>query len=98
MSEVAEAPIVEGEALAALSISGIIRLMRKDWKATSKKGIYFGAVPYLDALGTLESLSESYGMDTGKGMVPYLLSNATTYRGAQAKAIKAELKKRAGIK
>lgn len=73
--------------------------IKKDWKATAKDGeIYFGAVPYLDAMSSLDRITDNYGMDSGKSIVLYFLSNATGWRGATAKRIKAELKKMAGIK
>jgi hypothetical protein len=64
----------------------------KDWKATSKNGIYFGAVPYLEAMFTLTNPTDNYGMDSAKSIVLYFLSNASTYRGAKAKQLKQELK------
>lgn len=72
--------------------------IRKDWRATSKNGIYFGAVPYLDAMSSLDKISDNYGMDSGKSIVIYFLANAQTWKGSKAKEIKAELKKMAGIK
>jgi hypothetical protein len=72
--------------------------IRKDWRATSKNGIYFGAVPYLDAMSTLNQISDNYGLDSGKSIVIYFLANAQTWKGEKAKAIKVELKKIAGIK
>jgi hypothetical protein len=72
--------------------------IRKDWKATSKNGIYFGAKPYLDAMECLNSINDNYGMDSGKSIVLYFLANAGTWKGETAKRIKAELKKLAGIK
>ena len=59
---------------------------------------YFGAVPYLDAMSTLGSIDDTYGMDNAKYIVVYFLSNATTWRGPVARDIKKELKKLAGIK
>ncbi len=61
--------------------------IRKDWKK-----VYFGAVPYLDAMSCLNSINDNYGMDSAKMIVLYFLSNASTWRGETAKAIKAELK------
>jgi len=61
--------------------------IRKDWKK-----VYFGAVPYLDAMSTLDSIEDNYIMDSGKSIVLYFLSNASTWRGETAKRIKAELK------
>jgi hypothetical protein len=71
----------------------IAREIRRIWK-----NVYFGAVPYLDAMGSLNKVTDSYGCDSGKSMVLYFLANASTWRGDDAKRIKAELKKIAGIK
>lgn len=54
--------------------------------------VYFGAIPYLDAMGSLDSIEDSYGADSGKSVVLYFLSNAATWRGPVARRIKAELK------
>ena len=67
--------------------------IRKDWKK-----VYFGAVPYLDAMSSLDSIEDRYIMDSGKSVVCYFLSNASTWRGEVAKRVKAELKKMAGLK
>lgn len=72
--------------------------IRKDWRATAKQGIYFGAKPYLDAMECLNSINDNYGMDSAKSIVLYFLSNASTYRGTKAKELKNELKRMAGIK
>jgi hypothetical protein len=61
--------------------------IRKDWQK-----IYFGAIPYLDAMATLDSIEEDYIFESGKSIVLYFLSNATTWRGETARRIKAELK------
>ncbi len=53
---------------------------------------YFGAVPYLAAMTTLESIKDNYGDDDAKSIVLYFLANAQTWRGPDAKRIKAELK------
>ena len=53
---------------------------------------YFGAVPYLHAMHCLTSITDTYGNDNAKSIVLYFLSNASTWRGPVAKAIKAELK------
>lgn len=74
------------------SLSTIAAEIRKDWKATSKNGIYFGAVPYLDAMSTMDTVEQNYGFDSGKSIVIYFLANAQTWRGETAKRIKAELK------
>ena len=67
--------------------------IRKDWKK-----VYFGAVPYLDAMSVLHTIDDKYGEDSAKSIVLYFLANAQTWKGETAKRIKAELKKIAGIK
>lgn len=67
--------------------------IRQDWKR-----VYFGAVPYLEAMSALSLPTDSYGEDSAKTIVIYFLSNATTWRGDVARRIKAELKGLAGIK
>jgi hypothetical protein len=76
-------------AIPAMSISGLARLVRRDWK-----NIYFGAKPYLDAMGCLETVADNFGADPGREIVNYFLANAQTWRGPMAKAVKAELNKR----
>lgn len=53
---------------------------------------YFGAVPYLDAMFSLNSINDMYGADSAKSVVLYFLANANTWRGPVAKRVKAELK------
>ena len=59
----------------------------KDWKKP-----YFGAVPYIQALGNLAYMTDRYGCDSAKSMVNYFLANAGSWRGEVAKRVKAELK------
>lgn len=59
---------------------------------------YFGAKPYLRAMADLQSIDDSYGHDDGRSIVLYFLSNATSWRGPDAKRIKAELKTMLGRK
>ena len=61
--------------------------IRHDWKK-----VYFGAVPYLEALECMESPQGNFGADSGREIVLYFLSNATTWKGETARRIKAELK------
>ena len=76
----------------------IAKEIRKDWNATSKSGIYFGAKPYLQAMDSLDKVTDNYIAEDGKSIVIYFLSNATTWKGETAKRVKAELKKMAGLK
>lgn len=75
------------------SLSTIAREIRSDWK-----NVYFGAVPYLDAMSQLDSIKDMYWMDTADSIVRYFLSNASSWRGEVAKRVKSELKLMAGIK
>jgi hypothetical protein len=61
--------------------------IRKAWSRP-----YFGAVPYLNAMLSLGSASDSYGHDDARSIINYFLCNASTFRGPEAKALKAELK------
>jgi len=53
--------------------------------------VYYGAVPYLSAMGQMSTMQDMYGLDDARGIVAYFLSNASTWRGPDAKRIKAEL-------
>lgn len=56
--------------------------------------VYFGAVPYLEAMLTLDTSdpNDMYLYDTAGDIVRYFLANAQTFRGADANKLKAELK------
>lgn len=69
------------------TIRTIAREIADDWKKP-----YFGAVPYLQAMHSLEGKESMYGCDSAREVVNYFLANATTWRGEKARAIKAELK------
>jgi hypothetical protein len=77
------------EQIKSLPISGIASLIRRDWQNP-----YFGAVPYLNAMAQLNSVADGYYHDSGKSIILYFLSNASSWRGDVAKAVKAELKRR----
>lgn len=61
--------------------------IRKDWKPVN-----YAAVPYLDAMRDLDRITDNYLFDSGRSVVAYFLSNASTWRGETAKRVKAELK------
>lgn len=61
--------------------------IREDWKKVN-----YGAVPYLDAMISLKSIDDTYGLDPAKEVIIYFLSNASTWRGDTARRIKKELK------
>lgn len=54
--------------------------------------VYFGAVPYLEAMSRINSIRDMYGYDDADSIVRYFLINAKTWRGEDARRIKAELK------
>lgn len=54
--------------------------------------VYYAAVPYVQAMRRLASLSDSYGYDDAEGIVIRFLGNARTWKGEDAKRIKAELR------
>jgi hypothetical protein len=72
--------------LKTLSISGIAKLIMKDWGVVN-----YAAKPYLMAMNSLRTLDDNYGLDTGSSVVRYFLANASSYRGEMARAIKKEL-------
>lgn len=69
------------------TISEIASEIRKDWGAK----IYFGAKPYLQAMQSLNSINDNYGMDSADSVIRYFLGNATTWRGETARRVKKEL-------
>jgi hypothetical protein len=70
------------------SLNVIAREIKSDWD-----NVYFGAVPYLDAMSTLDSIDDDYFMDSGRSIVAYFLGNAGTWRGEVARRVKKELNK-----
>jgi hypothetical protein len=56
--------------------------------------LYFGAVPYVDAMRTFGTtdLSARHGEDDAATVVLYALSNLSTWRGPVAARVKAELR------
>lgn len=58
----------------------------------------YAAAPYLGAMLSLDSVSDTYGADSAKSVVLYFLSNASTFRGPAAERLKAELKALVGVR
>lgn len=69
------------------SINTIAQEISADWNK-----VYFGAVPYLEAMHQLNSIDDNYYYDSGKSVVRYFLANAQSWRGDKAREIKKELK------
>ena len=69
------------------SLNTIHRDIYNDWTKP-----YFGAKPYIDAMRHLDTIRDRYYFDDAETIVRYFLSNATSWKGETARAIKAELK------
>lgn len=61
--------------------------INRNWKR-----IHYTAFPYLNAMYSLNTITESHGCDSGRSIVLYFLCNASTWKGETARRIKAELK------
>lgn len=61
--------------------------IRSNWAVPN-----YGAVPYLEAMSTMGDIDAWYFEDSGRSIVAYFLSNATSWRGDVARRVKAELK------
>jgi hypothetical protein len=64
----------------------IAREIRATWPRP-----YFGAVPYITAMAALDKITDAYGADDADYVVRYFLVNARSWRGSDARRIKAEL-------
>lgn len=60
--------------------------IESDWKK-----VYFGAVPYLEAMFSLDKITDNYGADSGVSVVSYFLANAQGWKGDVARRVKKEL-------
>jgi hypothetical protein len=81
-----------GDALPAgpRSLSTIAgEIMGSPWYRSSSS-IY--ARDYVEAMSRLNKITDQFFADTAESVVRYALSNLSTWRGDQARAIKAELK------
>jgi hypothetical protein len=65
-------------------------IAREIWAKWPK--VNYAAKPYLQAMGQLRTMDDTYICDSAKSIVLYFLGNATTWRGEEARRIKAELK------
>lgn len=67
--------------------------IRKAWPKVN-----YAAAPYLDAMASLKGPGDAFFQDDAKSIVLYFLSNASSFKGDAAKALKAELKSIINIK
>ena len=63
--------------------------IKRDWKNLNKK--FPCAQPYLDAMFSVNKISDNYYLDPASDIICYFLSNATTWKGENARRIKLEL-------
>lgn len=75
------------------TIGTIARAIMRDWK-----NVNYAAKPYLQAMLSVDIPNDAYGYDSAKSIVSYFLANASGYRGDNARANKAALKRLCGIK
>jgi hypothetical protein len=77
------------------TLSEIAKDIQNNWKNP-----FYGAVPYIKAMREIHSEEQHapYLMDDARDIVAYFLSNAQTWRGPEARRIKAELKSQYSIK
>lgn len=84
--------------LSELSISDLARIITNDWRTKDdpfrSPAVNFAARPYLSAMLQLDSINDSFIMDSGRDIVSRFLANASTWRGSVAREVKAELRKR----
>jgi hypothetical protein len=69
------------------NISAIACEIKRDWLKPN-----YAAIPYLNAMRVISDINDKYGYDDARSIVRYFLSNASSWRGEKAKAIKTELK------
>lgn len=77
----------DGEGVKMRTLHEIAAEVRSDWK-----NVNYAAEPYLQAMSTLTTMSDTYFYDDAQTIVLYFLSNAQSWRGETAKRVKAELK------
>lgn len=61
--------------------------VRRNWPKVN-----YAARPYLDAMRDLDSIDDKYIMDDGRDIVLRFIGNAGSWRGEDARRIKAELR------
>lgn len=75
------------------SPSVLAQICQRDWERP-----YFGAVPYLQAMRTMDTFQEDYGCDSGRSVGLYFLANAQAWRGPVARLVKARIKALCGVR
>jgi hypothetical protein len=75
--------------LSTKTISELAGIIRSNWP-----NVNYAAQPYLKAMLSLSDINDNYYQDDGRSIVAYFLSNASSWKGEVAKAVKTELKNR----
>ena len=65
----------------------IVERIKADWK-----NVHYTAAPYLAAMSCMDSIDDVYINESGRSIVTYFLSNASSWRGPVARQIKKELR------
>ena len=69
------------------SLNAIAKDIRQSWK-----NIYWAADPYVEALEFLNRIEDTYIVGNGVSIVEGFLANSGSFKGEDARRIKAELK------
>ena len=56
------------------------------------RSLYFGAVPYVEAMQYLDKVTDYFGEDDAVSVLTYAVSNLGTWKGETARAVKKEIK------
>ena len=67
-------------------IHEIAKEIQDDWAKVN-----YAAEPYLEAMHSLRTVNDKYGMDSASMIVAYFLGNASAWRGDVARRVKKEL-------
>lgn len=74
-------------------LSEIAADIRRAWVDKSGRPcVNYAAEPYLSALSTLTTMNDRYGYDSATSVVLYFLSNASSFRGEDARRLKDDLR------
>ena len=69
------------------NISEIAAIISKDWK-----NVNYAEKPYLEAMFSLQTISDTCLNDDARSIINYFLGNATSWRGDTAREVKKKLK------
>lgn len=65
--------------------------IKTEWSKIGK-GVNFAAKPYLDAMMSLNKITDNYMFDSADSIVRHFLCNASSFKGLRSKELKNELK------